>query len=198
VDLRPGDLFGHGSVAGGLAAGLREVRREDHRLGIGGRPDLMNAMAVDAIRLGRPSETNGDPVKTLDEGPDPVLWNAVFSHDFGTGMADRTRVGDMGLRRRRLGRGRGGDGVLAVAIHAEGDIGVPLQRFTAVDAAGVFLEDQPVAFAAGRRVLGREMGRAHALDIVNAVTVRADRGEIEQALVVEAPAVDALAIFLVG
>jgi hypothetical protein len=94
-------------------------------------------------------------------------------------MADRTGVGDVGFRRRCLGRSDGGNGVLAVAIHAERDVGIPLERFASVDAPLVFLEDQAMALAAGRRVFGREMGRAHALDVVDAVTVRADRGKIE-------------------
>jgi len=68
-----------------------------------------------------------------------VLGDAEFSHDFGTGGAGRARVGDMSLRRRRLGGSRRGDFALSVAIHAEGDVGVPLQRFMAVDASGVFL-----------------------------------------------------------
>jgi hypothetical protein len=85
-----------------------------------------------------------------------------------------------------------------MAIHAEGDVDVPLQRFTAVDAAGVFLEDEAVAFTAGRRVLGREMRKAHALDVVDSMTIRADGGEIEEALIVETPPVDALTVFMVG
>lgn len=97
-----------------------------------------------------------------------------------------------------MGRGRLGHFVFAVAIHAKRDVGVPFQRFTTVDAAGVFLENEAMAFAAGRRIFGGEMGNAPPLNIVNSMTVRADRGEIEQALVVESAAVDTLAVFLVG
>ncbi len=67
-----------------------------------------------------------------------------------------------------------------------------------MDAAGVFLEDEAVALAACRRVLCWKMRNARALDVVDSMAVRANRGEIEQALVVERPAVDALPVFVVG
>jgi hypothetical protein len=42
------------------------------------------------------------------------------------------------------------------------------------------------------------MRKAHALDVVDSMTIRADGGEIEEALVVETPPVDALTVFMVG
>ena len=158
----------------------------------------MDTVAIHAIRLGLAAEPEGDAVEALDERPDPVLGDAVLPHDLGTGVAGGTGVGHMRLRRRSLRRRRGRDGVLAVAVDAKGNIDVAFRGLSAMDAALVFLEDEAVALAARRRVLRLQVGRAHALDVVDAVAIGADRREIEQALVVEGEAVDALAVFLEG
>ena len=66
-----------------------------------------------------------------------------------------------------------------------------------MDAALEFVEDEDMAAAAGLGVLGLEMERSGRLDIVDAVTVRADGGEGDEALVEQGPAVDARPVFAV-
>ena len=76
---------------------------------------------------------------------------------------------------------------------------LPFSASPAVDAVLVFGEDRrtwQLPQVSGS--LGLQVGRADALDVMDAVAVRADRGEADQSFFEEGPAVDALQVFLVG
>lgn len=74
------------------------------------------------------------------------------------------------------------DGVFAMAIHAQGGVGIPGQGLAAMHAVLVIAQDELVAAAARLRLSGHQMGLADPLDIVDTMAVRTDGGKLEEGL----------------
>ena len=85
-----------------------------------------------------------------------------------------------------------------MAVDAQGSVDVAFEGLPAVDALFIFVKNEYVAFSAGLRIFSRKMRLSDALDIVDAVAVRANGGKRRQAFLEEGFAVDALHIFLIG
>ena len=103
----PGDLLRHARVASRPAAGLRQVGGVDARRGIDGRPDVVDAVAVRAVRA-RPCRRSpmAMPWKLSMKVRMRSSRHAVLLHDLGPGVAGGAGVGDVLLGRRASGRSR--------------------------------------------------------------------------------------------
>lgn len=88
--------------------------------------------------------------------------------------------------------------MLAVAVDAQGRIGISGEGLAAVDALFVLRVNKIVAAAAGLGLSGREMRLADTLDVVGAVAVCTDRGKFDEPFLEERFSMHAPEIFLIG
>jgi hypothetical protein len=94
-----------------------------------------------------------------------------------------------------LGRG---DAVFAVAVNAKGGIDIAAEGLLTVNALLVFIKNEFVAAAAGLGLFGHEMRLPDAFNVMDAMTVRADSGELEEAFLIKGSAVNAFHVFMIG
>jgi len=156
-----------------LTARPGQVGGINRRQGVDRGPDVMDSVATGAVGRRFISQAGRDPVEALDETLDSIRGNAVFLHDLRPGVTGRTCAWNLPRRSGGaffLGRT---DLVLSMAVDAEGSIDIPLQGFLSMDAFLVLVKDEDMTFPACFGPFGHEMGFAHSLNIVDAVTVRA-------------------------
>ena len=181
-----------------LPARAGEVRLVHPRRRVGRGEDVVETVARGAVGgLGHPV-LQGDPVKGVHVGREPLLGQGVPAGDpflfvaGGTGLRDvlgenrRRRVADLG------------DLVLPVAVRAYGRLGDPAAHPLPVDAPIILLQDAGVALPAHRRDVLPVGGGAWLVpreDRMVAVAVRADRSP-QQARLLEGHPVDALLVRL--
>ncbi len=179
-----------------LAAGLRQVLGIDRGARIAGGQNVVDAVAGSAIGRGEVAALQGQAMEALHVGREHVRRQPVLRDDPLRGMTLAAGFGDVGRRHARRGQLDGGDGVLAMAVGADGRVAHAGLDRRAVNAAEVGLLDVFVAFAAGAgNVLPVELGRGVGgpVQVVRAVAIGADRG-VDFALLQQGDAVDALLV----
>lgn len=157
--------------------------------------DSVTARAVSRCFI---TEPDNDPVHTLDESRYPVLGNAILAHDFWTGVTGGTGVGDILRRGRRALHLRRDDAVFPMAVDTQRRIRVSGKGLETVNASLIFLINKLMTAAAGLRLFSHEMGFSNALDVVDAMAIRADSRKPEKAFFKESFSMDALSVLLVG
>src|SRR5262249_49043666 len=132
VHLADGEARSGAGVA--FAAGGRQVFRVDGGLGIGGRKDVVDAVAAGAVGHGLRAGFAGEAVEGGIEADEAVGREAEAAGEADVAMAAAAGIADVGGIDGRSGIFGFDDAVFAVAIGAEGGLGDPAGDGLAVDA----------------------------------------------------------------
>ena len=88
--------------------------------------------------------------------------------------------------------------MFSVTIDTERSVDIPREGLLAVEALLVLVENELVAAAAGLGLLGHQMRLADTFDVMDAVAVGADGGELDKPFSKKGLAVNALHVFVIG